>query len=379
MQRRALARADVGVDGGGQQRVREAQHPVIGRSQDIAGGERVRGGRDVRRITARERCDMTQLGVVAEHRDGPRNAGRVVGQAHQPHGDGAQHRLGCERADALGVVRLRQPSLGLDRADELAEQKAVALGHAPAGFGEDVVGRRQHAGHDVASPFARQRSRPQRLAGRVRRDLREQVVGRARLPQAPRDDDRDVHRGEALQQVQHEAQRRAIGPVGVVDDDQHRPGAREVRHHPEEAVHDRIRAIVGLVAAPVRRALEQRAGERGGAAEQPVAGVVVGSRQQRLEELQRDAEGKAGLELRRRRAHDGAAAGAGLRDGGAQQRALADAGVTLDEQQPPVARARPGEQCSDRLQLSPPFEEDPRSGACDGDCGALYQKTGELP
>ena len=103
---------------------------------------------------------------------------------------------------------------------------------------------------------------------------------------------------QALQQVEHEPQRRAVGPVRVVDRDQHRAGLGEVRQQPEEAVDDRVGAVVALVAAPARRALEQRAGERGRAGQQAVVRLVVGAREQRLEQLQRDAEGEVALELR---------------------------------------------------------------------------------
>ena len=46
--------------------------------------------------------------------------GGVVGQAHEPHGDRAQHGLRRERADPRGVLRGRLPALRLDGADELA-------------------------------------------------------------------------------------------------------------------------------------------------------------------------------------------------------------------------------------------------------------------
>ena len=191
-------------------------------------------------------------------------------------------------------------------------------------------------------------------AGGMRRDLSEQVVGRAGLAEAPCDDDRDVHRRDALQDVQQQPQRRAVGPVRVVDRDQHRAGLGEVRQQPEEAVDDAVGAVVGLVAEPARRALEQRPGERRRAGQQAVVGLVVGARQQRLEELQRDAEGEVALELRRARVHDGRPVRQRLRDGRVEQRRLADAGMSLDEQQLPVARARGIEQVVDGAQLGTP-------------------------
>jgi hypothetical protein len=366
VQRRALARADVGVDGGCQQGVGEAQHARAGRAQDLAGGERVGGGGHAGGVAAGQRGDVAHLGVVAEDRDRARDARRVVGQAHEPHRHRAQDRFGRERADALGVVGRRPEALGLDRADELAEQKAVALGHAPAGVGERLVGRRQRRRHELAAGGARQRARSHRVAGRVRRDLAEQVVGRAGLAQAPCEHDRHAHRADALQQVEHEPQRRAVGPVRAVDRDQRGPRLGEVRQQPEEAVDDRVGAVVALVAAPARGALEQRPGQPGGAGEQAVVGLVVGARQQRLEELQRDAEGEVALELGAVGAQDADPARARTRDGGVEQRGLADARVALDQQQPAGALARRIEQLVDRSQLLFAFEEDSRARVDDG-------------
>ena len=213
----------------------------------------------------------------------------------------------------------------------------------------------------------------------MRRDLGEQVVGRAGLAEAARGDDRDGHLVEALQEVQDEPQRRAIGPVHVVDRDQHGPRLGEVRQHPEQAVHDRVGAALGLVAGPARRALEQRPGERRRARQQAVAGLVVGAGQQRLEELQRDAELKVALELRRAGAHDRHAVVAGAGDGRVEQRRLADPGVTLDEQQLTRRGAGGREQLVDGAQGLLSLEKLSRTGVSSDDWGALRQKTGEPP
>ncbi len=68
-----------------------------------------------------------------------------------------------------------------------------------------------------------------------------------------------------------------------------------------------------------------------------------------------------------------------LRDGGVDERGLADAGVAIDEQELAVARIRRVQQVLDRTQLRLTLEQSdrPRAGGCDA--RAFAQKTGELP
>ena len=379
VQGRALGGGDVGVDGGGEQRVCEAQRTGLDRAQDVRRRQRVDGRGDALRRPAGQRDDAAQVGVGAEHGDGARHAGGVVGQAHEPHRDRAQHRLRRQRADPRGVLGRRPPALAAYRRDELLEQEDVALGHPPAGVAERLVGavegRRDHA----ARALARQRQRPHRAAADVRRDLGQQVVRGVGLAEAARDDDRDGHLVEALQEVEDQSQRRAIGPVDVVDRDEHRPGLGEVGQHPEEPVHDRVGAAVGLVAGPARRALEQRPGERRRTLQQAVAGLVVGAGEQRLEELQRDAELKVALELGRAGAQDGHAVGASARHRRVEQGRLADAGVALDEQQLTGGGAGGRQGVLDRAQGVLSLEKLSRTGASSDDWSVLRQKTGEPP
>ena len=267
----------------------------------------------------------------------------------------------------------------LHRRDELLEQEDVALGHPPARVGERRIGVAHGPVDHPARPLARQRRGAHGPAGDVRRDLREQVVGRAGLAEAARGDDRDRHLVEALQEVQHEPHRRAIGPVHVVDRDQHGTRLGQVREDPEQAVHDGIEAALGLVAGPARGALEQRPGERRRARQQAVVDLVVDAGQQRLEELQRDAELKIALGLRRAGAHHRHAVVARAGDRLLQQRRLAGPGVTLDEQQLTRSGAGGHEQRVDRAQGVLSLEKSSRNGVSSDDWGALRQKTGEPP
>ncbi len=357
----------------------EAQRAVVGRAQDVRRGQRVGGRGNTLGDAAGQRDDVAQLGVVAEHRHGARDPRRVVGQAHEPHGDGAQHRLWGERADAGGVLRGRLPALGLHRGDELLEQEDVALGHPPARVGERRIGVAHGGADHPPRALARQRRGPHRTAGDVRGDLGQQIVGCPGLAEPAGGDDRHGHLVEALQEIEHEPQRRAVGPVRVVDHDEHGACLGEVGEHPEQAVHDLIGAADGLVAGPARRALEQRPRELRRTGQQPVAGLVVDAGQQRLEELQRDAELKVALELRRAGAHDRHAVGAGARHRLVEQRRLADPGMALDEQQLTRGAAGGREQIVDRAHGLLSLEKVSRTGAASDDWGALRQKTGEPP
>ena len=144
-------------------------------------------------------------------------------------------------------------------------------------------------------------------------------------------------------------------------------------------MHDRVEALVGDVSAPAHRALEQRSCERGRSGQQPVARLVICAREQRLEELQRDAECELGLELRRPGAQHGDRAFSAAGHRGVQQRRLSDAGVALYEQQAtdPVARGTQG--LVNRVQLRLSLKEGalPHESCCH--VRALGQKTGGPP
>jgi len=108
-------------------------------------------------------------------------------------------------------------------------------------------------------------------------------------------------------------------------------------------------------------------------------GLVVDAGQQRLEELQRDAELKVALERRRTGAHDGHAVGASAGDGLVEQRRLAGPRVALDEQQLTGCGAGSREQRIDRAQGLFSLEKVLRTGTSSDDWGSLRQKTGEPP
>ena len=108
-------------------------------------------------------------------------------------------------------------------------------------------------------------------------------------------------------------------------------------------------------------------------------GLVVGAGEQRLEQLQRDAELKVALELRGAGTHDRHAVAASARHRRVEQGGLADPGVPLDEQQLTRRRASGRENLLDGAQGLFSFEKLSRTGVSSDDWCALRQKTGEPP
>src|SRR5205823_3223570 len=136
---------------------------------------------------------------------------------------------------------------------------------------------------------------------------------------------------EAALQVRQPAQRRAVGPVDVVDRDQRRPAERQVRGDPVQPVQrgegDAGRVVVVRVELTD---LEQGRGARSRTVEQLLPFLRRGRGQERLEQLADDAVRELVLEL--------AAAGRENREAGPGRRGprleneprLADAGTALN-------------------------------------------------
>ena len=114
---------------------------------------------------------------------------------------------------------------------------------------------------------------------------------RARLAAAPGSHDQHRQLGHARPQVGEKAQRGLVDPLQIVDAEHQRRPLAEVGAEPVQAVQqgeDRI--APGLDLGP----LEQRPGECGRALE----GGAAAAGDQRVEQLQDDAEGKLALQLR---------------------------------------------------------------------------------
>ena len=146
---------------------------------------------------------------------------------------------------------------------------------------------------------------------------------------AQRDEQRHRWPLQPRGEMSQPAQRRFVRPMGVVDGNQQRPVAREVDGQPIEPMQHRKRRVR-------RRSLselpQQERPDRAGLTRQEgVTLALLSSRQPPLEQLAHHPEGEADIEFRATRAQDlmtqAGSASARLLD----ERGLANAGSTLDE------------------------------------------------
>ena len=166
---------------------------------------------------------------------------------------------GPDLAHDAGAARVGPHALGLQRAQQLADQQRVAAGRAVHGGREGVVGLRpERPADELADRGAGQRPGADRRGRQIGGDLADErrVGARLRAPRGDREQDRQAL--EPPRQVGEEAQRRAVAPVQVVDREHERPVAGEVEQQPVEAVQRRERRV----AVVARRRLEHGAGAR---------------------------------------------------------------------------------------------------------------------
>jgi hypothetical protein len=120
---------------------------------------------------------------------------------------------------------------------ELAQQQRVAARLLLAGSAERILGiRRERLAYQPGRGVGTQGSGPDHGCERVGDDLANQrlVLARIRLSQA--NDQRHVEPLHPRQQVREPAQRRQIAPLQVIDCEQQRPAAGDVRRKPVETV-----------------------------------------------------------------------------------------------------------------------------------------------
>jgi hypothetical protein len=160
---------------------------------------------------------------------------------------------------------------------------------------------------------------------------------------------------DAPEQVEQPAHRGLVGPLHVVDAQQQRLAGGQLGGQPVEAVQRRGRGVDVLE----RRAGadQHRFGERGRAAQQAGALVGVGAREDRLEQLARDAEAEAGLELRGARGQHSEPGRLRLGPARGEQPRLADARRTLEQHRLPGPVAGGRAEVRDRRQLPLPLQQ----------------------
>ena len=146
-----------------------------------------------------------------------------------------------------------------------------------------------------------------------------------------------------------------VGPVRVVDEQGERVRLGQPRAQPVQAVEAREQPVVGGCA--VGDFLEQRAGEAGGTREQLLALRGRERLDARGEQLYHHAECELFLHDAAARTQHDHPAGLGQCRGRVHQRALADAGRALDDDDPAGAARSGAERIADLRQLGLALQE----------------------
>ena len=354
MEERSLARGDVAVDGGADERVHESQRRFG--ADDLGPDQLVEHPRCLLVLDAAERCRRPEVGAFAEDgertRDGraspPSRASRTSTERDAARGPSSSISAAFLASEATPSAASTlssssrssgfPPRRGMAGGDEagvsgLAEARADELGHRPLG----------------------QRARLERHGDRLGRQLAQErgVDTGLRRAQAAGDEHRQAL--EAARKVGEESQRGVVAPVQVVDRKDERPLGARVDGQPVQAVEHGERGVAAVGAAGRVRGPEHGLRRRRGSAQQLAVGLRHGD--QRLEELTHDSERELPLEL--------AASGgehtepgfraqpAGLRD----QPRLADPRRPFDDAQPAGAARSALNEGFQRLELTVPLEQ----------------------
>ena len=325
----ALGLRQVGRDGDADQAVGEAlpargqqagRHERVTRRRERAGRDAGRGGDDV------------LGGAVADH--GQRRHDRAVarGERREATADDTARDGRDGRDVALRLVERVGPVRG-DLPAELAEQPGVAVDHAVA-VAADVDRRARRRAVDELDRAGRgQRLRVQERRRAHAAEQAEEVGRGVGIVGADADEDQQRQVGDPAGEVGEHLERRAVGPLRVVDHERDRTLVGERRAQPEDAVRDRHRGVVAGH-APVEQQLAR--GVRG-AVEQLVALDLRRVAQRAFEQRPHHAEREVTFERSRGRAAHEATGRAGQVDGVVEQCRLAEAGRGLEHHHAPVA------------------------------------------
>ena len=291
----ALEQRDVVVDRRADDGVDEGER--VARGEHLRAHEQRRGLVGGRRVEPGELGRGGEAGAVAEDGHGARERHGPGGQAREAQQHDARDPARAERGDALRLARGRRDPLGGDLAQQLAHQQRVAGGGEVAGGAEAGVGLVARRRPDpLAHRRVAQRRGAQRLGERVGDELGED--GARRLVARPRaDEDEDRQLLQAPDEEGQELQRRLVGPVRVVDGDEQRAAAGDVRGQPVEAVQARERRVLHAGVERGAGVLEHRPRQPGGAGQPRLALGLARLVEDGLEELADDAEREPALEL----------------------------------------------------------------------------------
>ena len=318
-------RRDVLVDRRADEGVDEAQRFPRFQHSDV--GERVGERSGPGRCELGEQRGGDERRLLAEHRDGPGEGRRVRIQpadAHQHRGADAAR---GQSAHAVGIERVRRVGLEPQLGEQLGQQERVAAADVVTGMAQLVIrGRIPRRPDQDRHRGLTEWPGPEH--GRAGRQDERPQQGPVELGGGPGGHgDQDGEPREPVGEVVEEAQRRLVGPVGVVDGQQHGLAFGQVRRQPVQAVQP---GEVGFRRARFGTRAEQRRRQLRGPGQHLIAVGVPRAEQDRAEQLANDAEPVVALQFATLCGEHAHAGVAGAPAQLAQQQALADAGDALD-------------------------------------------------
>ena len=292
-----LRRRQLRVDRCADHRMDEPERGV--KAEDRRLGEsrcRVRG--DVT-VEVRERRHDAELRILAEHCRRPGQRSGLARQAREPQLDGARDGGRPDLHHRSRVLGPRRHLLARERVEQRAQQQRVAARRLEARPRERLVGvGGEHAPDERLDRCVAERLRQHEPCGRVGDELREQYLLESLLGWPERGDDEHRQALEPAHEVAEPAQRRLVGPLEVVHENEQRAVGGDVRGQPVQPVKQRERRVDGP--EPLRRGcpfLEELVGDRGRPSESLAPLLGRDRRQAGLEQLTDDPVREVVLEL----------------------------------------------------------------------------------
>ncbi len=348
-----LVRRDLAVHRAADHRVDEVEIDVTFGSEHVDRDESLCGDADRARREPSQRSDVAQRCRRSQDRDRARDGSGILGQEPQPPTHSVSHPFRAELDDLKGLSAAPGHASVDQLGDELTKQKRVTAARRMAS-GRELINRagevtsNQHRGR-----AGRQRRGAHDLCG-ARQHVDQRLVG-ARLTRAGRTDEHERQILRTFREVHEPAQRRRIGPMDVVGEQQQGLTLRKVDGQPVQTVQVREQPI--LAARLHRSGREDRCRGLRAAAE--------GARRvphAAFEQLPHDAKAKRPVELRSAAAQDTEAGILAARPGHAQQLRLPDAGLPLDENHAASSALRVLDDALEQVQLGVALQE--RNHSC---------------
>lgn len=335
--------------------VDEARFTLLGQQTEPV--KSPQGRRAAARVQPRQRGDQCGGVLLAEGRHRRGDVAHRLRLGAQAARQPIPQVRGAQRAGRLRVDGARPAARRCQARQHAGQQQRDARGALLAGPGELLVGRLAELTMDqLPGGAGRQRSGAQHLVGRARH-LVHQRVTRHPVAVPQRADQYGPQPAQPLGEVGEPAQRGAVGPLQIVDQEQQRPLRADRDQQRVQAEQHGLGSGVGLLAGRQDVVGDHRPGGCG-LAQPAFAGRGGGRGEQALEELAHHAEGEVPLHRCRMGAQhvDVLAGGAGRQF--AQQRRPADPERAGHQQCGPAGGA-----AVDRLahqgQLTVPFEQHP--------------------